>query len=344
MKRRGATLLLGVLLLVGMIAGSWNTTVPYVALGPGPTYDTLALQGGPNSKPVIQIDGTRTYDSKGQLRMVTVGVAPELTLAQALRGWLNHDEAVWPKELVYPPDKTQDQVDQENVDQFKRSQSSAETVALRALGYPVHVRITEVAADQPAAGKLKVGDVINTVDGTPITSTQKLIGVLRGQPAGANHTFEVVRGDDKVTVVVPTKAGSDGVARVGIDTVQDQPHPFTITIELAGIGGPSAGLMFALGVTDKLTKDDLTGGLRIAGTGTIDDEGDVGPIGGIPQKMVAAKHAGATIFLVPEANCAEALDNQVAGLQMVKVETYEGALHELETLRNGGQATKCTAG
>jgi PDZ domain-containing protein len=342
MKRRGATLLIGVLLLVGLIAATWNTKVPYVALGPGPTYDTLALQGGPSSKPVIQVDGTKTYPSKGQLRMVTVGVAPELTLSQALRGWLNGDEAVWPRELVYPPDKTQEEVDQENVDDFKQSQSSAETVALRQLGYPVHVRITDVAKGQPAAGKLAVGDVIEMVDGTPITSSQKLIDVLRGKPAGTDHTFEVTRGNEKVTVVVPTKAGSDGVARVGISTEQLQPHPFTITIDLAGIGGPSAGLMFALGVTDKLTEEDLTGGLHIAGTGSIDDEGNVGPIGGIPQKLVAAKQDGATVFLVPAANCAEALDNAVAGLQMVKVQTYAGALHELETLRNGGQPTRCT--
>lgn len=341
MKRRGATLLAGILVLVGLIWGSWNTAVPYVALGPGPTYDTLGSSG---NKQVIQISGTTTYPSKGELRMVTVGVAPRLTLAEAIRGWFDRDEAVWPRELVYPPDKTVQEVDQANQQDFVQSQSSAETVALRQLGFPVQVRVTEVKANFPAVGKLRIGDILTTVDGTPVTSAQKLLELIRAKPAGAERTFGYTRNNQPATVTIAPKSGEGGTPQIGVLTEQLQPHPFKIQIELAGIGGPSAGLMFALGVTDKLTQEDLTGGLHIAGTGEIDDEGNVGVIGGIPQKLIAAKKVGATEFLVPAGNCAEAVANAVPGLQLVKVETFNGALKELETLRNHGQPTLCTAG
>jgi PDZ domain-containing protein len=344
MKRRGATLLAGIVLLAALVAGGWNTKVPYVALGPGPTYDTLGSSGGANSKQVIQITGTKTYPSAGQLRMVTVGVAPELTLADALRGWFDRDEAIWPRELVYPPNQTEQEVDQKNQQDFVRSQSSAETVALRQLGYPVQVRVTEVNAGFPAAGKLQVGDIITSIDGEPVTSGEKLLQAIRSKPAGVNHTFGYTRHGQAGTVTLAPKAGEGNVPQIGVTTEQLQPHPFEIHIELAGIGGPSAGLMFALGVTDKLTPLDITGGMHIAGTGEIDDEGNVGVIGGIPQKMIAAKDDGATVFLVPAGNCAEAVANAVPGLQLVKVETFSGALKELETLRDHGKPTPCTAG
>src|SRR4029450_11888565 len=131
--------------------------------------------------------------------------------------------------------------------------------------------------------------------------------------------------------------------RVGVQIKADQPHPFDVKIDLGEIGGPSAGLMFTLGIIDKLKPEDLTGGKIIAGTGTIDDEGAVGPIGGIPQKLVGAHAAGAQLFLVPKDNCAEALRNAVPGLPMAEVATVDDALTALHAFTTGGTPQPCTA-
>ncbi|MBO0885252.1 MAG: hypothetical protein J2P17_33970, partial [Mycobacterium sp.] len=133
----------------------------------------------------------------------------------------------------------------------------------------------------------------------------------------------------------------DGSPRIGIELDQRQPNPYKITIALNDVGGPSAGLMFSLGIIDKVKPEDLTGGKHIAGTGTIDDDGHVGPIGGIAQKLRAAKRDTATIFLVPADNCAEAVANAVPGLELVKVGTLGEALAALQKLRSGGTPTLC---
>jgi Lon-like protease len=145
-------------------------------------------------------------------------------------------------------------------------------------------------------------------------------------------------------VRITTKAGkSGGPPRIGVEIDKKQPHPFTVSIDLDQIGGPSAGLMFTLGIIDKLQPADLTGGKVIAGTGTMDDDGNVGPIGGIPQKLVGAKKAGAQIFLVPKDNCAEALKNAVAGLPMAEVATVDDALTAIKTFTSGGTPKPCSA-
>jgi PDZ domain-containing protein len=328
----------GAVLLVLLLWQSNEVRVPYVELGPGPTYDTL---GSADGHPVINITGTNTSTSKGQLRLMTVGVHPDLTLLQAIRGWLAHDYAVVPRDLVYPPNETQQQVDQQNAEDFKQSQSSAETVALRKLGYPAQVRIAEVTAKAPADGVLQVGDVINTVDGTAITSAQKLGELIRAKPAGTSFVIGYTRGGEAKQATLTSVKDTDATPRIGVRAEQKQPHPFDLSIQLDRIGGPSAGLMFALGIFDKLTPDDLTGGRIIAGTGTIDDEGKVGPIGGIAQKLVAAKHAKATIFLTPDSNCAEAVANEQPGIKLVDVTTFDEALQALQTLRNGGTPKLC---
>jgi PDZ domain-containing protein len=145
--------------------------------------------------------------------------------------------------------------------------------------------------------------------------------------------------------VVAGKAPDDSErALLGVNVGQKQPHPFTISIGLEKIGGPSAGLMFALGIIDKLDPADLTGGTFVAGTGTIDEDGAVGPIGGIPQKLVAARRAGATVFLTPAANCAEAAARIPAGLRLVKVTSLDDALGALRQLREKtGSPAGCTS-
>ncbi|MEV6929993.1 PDZ domain-containing protein [Dactylosporangium sp. NPDC051485] len=343
MRRRGLTVLIGALLLLVL---SWQATVvkvPYVEMGPGPTYDTLGTDTGkPDGHPIISVEGATATKSKGQLRMTTVSVQPELTLYEAMAGWFQHDHAVVPRELIYPPDRTQRQVDEDNARDFQQSQTSAETVALRKLGYPVLVTVSEVSEGFPAVGKLQKDDVIKAVDGTAVDSPDKLTELVRAKPAGTARQVEIVRGGQTQTVEIATKAGDDGNPRLGVQVGTTQPHPFKLTIQLDKIGGPSAGLMFTLGIIDTIEPEDLTGGMIIAGTGTIDDAGNVGPIGGIPHKLVAAKAAGAKVFLTPASNCAEAMDNAQRGLPLVKVTNVDDALAALEALRAGRTPALCS--
>ncbi|MEU5940741.1 PDZ domain-containing protein [Micromonospora sp. NPDC047548] len=337
MRRRGVTVLLGALLTTLLSIGVLGAPIPYVVLGPGPTVNTLGTSDG---KEVIQVTGRSTSTSAGQLRMTTVGVQPTVKLRGAIAGWLSPDDAVVPRELVYPPGESQEEVEKRNAEDFQNSQTSAETAALVELGYPVQVVAKEVAGDGPSAGVLQAGDVITTVDGVPVTTATKLVELVRAKPAGTALRIGYTRDGVAGTATV-TSREQDGRPRIGLVPEQRQPHPFTLKIDLGNIGGPSAGLMFALGIVDKIEPADLTGGKIIAGTGTIDDEGRVGPIGGIAQKLVGAKKAGAKVFLVPAGNCAEAVRNPQPDLPLIKVGSLDEALTALETLRAGGQPTRC---
>lgn len=338
MNRRGWTVLLGALLAALLIFMIGRAPVKYVVLGPGPTFDTL---GSYDKQRVIQITGTPTTDSQGQLRMVTVNVTDEIDLLQAVKAWFNPEQKVLPRELIYPEDETNQQVEQENKEAFTQSQSSAETVALRELGYPVKVTVKDVAADGASQGKLQSGDVIVSVDGQNVTSLQKLQELVRAKPAGTTLTVVRQRGDQSEPVPITTKKGDDGSGRIGVTAENKQPHPFEITYHLENVGGPSAGLMFTLGTIDSIDKQDLTGGKVIAGTGTIDDEGNVGVIGGIAQKLIGAKDDGAKYFLTPAGNCDEAKANAVDGLTLVKVDTVDTALDALTKIRAGQPTPSC---
>ena len=342
MKRRGLTVLFGALLTALLAVGVVTIPMPYVVLEPGPTVNTL---GSDHGTEVIKVERATTSESKGQLRLTTVGVQPEVELVWAIRGWFSDDRAVVPRELIYPPDKTQEQVEQSNAEALHESQESAETVALRELGYPVQVTIEKVVPGGPSAATLQAGDVITSVEGTPVTSTLKLTELVRAKPAGTPLSIGYTRAGTAATAEIISRAdGADQPPRLGIQArTKNQPHPFTLKLELDKIGGPSAGLMFTLGIIDKLRPEDLTGGRIIAGTGTIDDEGGVGPIGVIAQKLRGAKAATATVFLVPADNCTEALRTAVPGLTMAKVATVQDALAALKTLGEGGTPTPCTA-
>ncbi|MFI7573516.1 PDZ domain-containing protein [Micromonospora sp. NPDC049497] len=337
MRRRGVTVLLGALLTTLLSIGVLAAPIPYVVLGPGPTVNTLGTSDG---KEVIQVSGRETSTSAGQLRLTTVGVQPEVKLRSALQAWFSDDEAVVPRELVYPPGESREQVEERNAQDFEVSQTSAETAALAELGFPVQVVVKTVAADGPASGRLRPGDVVTSVDGQPLPAASRLTEVIRGKPAGTTFTVGYTRDGAASTVRIASRE-QDGRPRIGVEIDQQQPHPFTLSIDLDDIGGPSAGLMFALGIVDKLTPADLTGGKVIAGTGTIDDSGRVGPIGGIAQKLVGAKDAGATAFLVPADNCAEAVRNPQPGLPLIRVATLDDALTALEKLRAGAEPTRC---
>ncbi|MEO3750193.1 S16 family serine protease [Streptomyces sp. B6B3] len=362
MPRRTATLLTSILLLIGVLCAGVLIRVPYSELSPGPTVNTLGEHDG---QPVLSVEGAETYDTSGHLNMTTVrvtGVDYEMNLLEAVYGWLADDAAVVPYESMYPENVTADQVEEQNAEEFTASQESAEVAALEELGYdPSQTVVGAVLEDTPAQGRLHAGDAIVAVDGVPISEPEEVAELVTEHAAGEDVSFTIVPADaaeaarkdgeplpegpgaTEEVVITTMEAPDDGRALVGIET---QPvYPVEIDIRLADVGGPSAGLMFALGLVDTMTEEDLTGGSFIAGTGTIDGEGTVGPIGGVSMKTIAAREAGAEYFLTPEDNCATAAENPPDGLTLVEVGTLDDALAALEDIRQGttDQLPLCSA-
>lgn len=345
---RARTLIVGSTVTVVLSVVGLAVPIPYVALGPGVTYNTLSDVDG---TPVISFAGkvpesVAQSDGTGHLNMTTVSVYDKLPLFEALSMWISGQYALVPRAEVYPPDKTVEQVNQQNTKDFSDSQSAAEIAALRYLKYPNVVYVGTIADSSPSYKVLQPQDQITAIDGTAVTDFASLQTALKNMLPGQVATVTVLRAaksvDAKVTLMANASAGKQGF--LGIGAVERPKAPFTISISLANIGGPSAGLMFTLGILDKLTPGGLTAGRYIAGTGTMevgDDKGTVGPIGGILLKMIAAKAAGASEFLVPADNCAEALTRVPAGLSLAKVATLNDAVTALKTLAAGGTPPSC---
>ena len=343
MSRRALTLLLASLLALGLTLAAAVARVPYVALGPGPTYNTL---GEVDGTPVLEISGRKSFPTDGHLDLTTVGVQSQLTLAQALQGWFARDLAVVPREIVFPPDRTDEQVDEDNAAAMKESQSDALLAAARQLGFRVsEVRVEELGDDSPAEGLLRPGDLLTAVDGKKVRDAAELRALISARAAGDPVRITYQRdGDTDTVTIATTTSGGDGERRpiIGVVT-QETPVevPFDVTINLQDVGGPSAGLMFSLGILDKLDEPSLTGGRFVAGTGEISPDGSVGPIGGITQKLIAARRKGAVAFLVPSRNCAEAVARPPAGLTLIEVATLSDALDGLEAVRRGTTPRTC---
>jgi len=335
MSPRVATLAAAGVLVVVLAAVAALLPVPYVALSPGPTTNTLGAVG---DTALIRIDGRRTYPTDGHLDLTTVSVLggprQRLDIVTALSGWLDDEVAIVPEEQIYPGDETAEEVERQSAAEMTESQENATTAALRELGIPVTTRVVVdmLSEDSPSKGKLRPGDVVVEVDGQPATGGARLRELITAHEPGERVDLVVRRDGRQLERTITTKE-SDGRAIIGILTRDDADYPFTVEISLRDVGGPSAGLMFALGIVDKLTPGPLTGGRYVAGTGTIDDEGHIGAIGGIPQKMAGAVDAGATDFLVPAENCQEAVRTAPDGLRLVKVESLATAVDALEALR-----------
>jgi PDZ domain-containing protein len=340
MKRRGVTVLIGAIVVAGLFQLMAIAPVPYAEFVPGPTYDTLGKDPA-SGKDVIEVTGATPRKVTGQLRFLTVGAIPDLTLVQAIAGWWDGDKAVIPRELVIPPGETQQQVDKANAQDFATSQSAASTAADIELGYPLVVTVTATEKGLPADGQLQPGDVIVSVSGEKIDSIGRLQRAVQTPKVGSSLTFVVTRAGQPVTVTLASVAGDQNVPRVGITTDAKPTAPFKFTVPIADVGGPSAGLLLTLGMIAKIDPTDITGGKIIAGTGTMDDLGDVGPIGGIPQKILGAKGAGAQWFLTPDQNCAEAVANQVPGMPLVRVTDLNSALAALAKIRAGELPELC---
>lgn len=330
---------------------------PYVIQRPGPVYDTLGTAAAEDGEdvPLIAIDGAETFETGGSLNLLTVQVVGnrertpswfELALA-----WMDSSRAVVPIDAVFPEGVTSEDRDERNAALMVDSQHEATAAALNELGYDTGAEVTVVEAleDSPAAGELEENDVITEIDGTRVTSAAELRAAIQEAEGDAVELTVLRDGDQQIGVeITPELDTTDGVDTwlIGVTLTTEYDFPIDVTIQLDNVGGPSAGMMFALGIVDELTPGEMTGGNDIAGTGTIDAAGTVGPIGGIRQKLYGAVDAGADYFLAPASNCDEVVGHVPDGLQVISTSTLEESLDALEVIANGGDVDAlptCTA-
>jgi Lon-like protease len=249
---------------------------------------------------------------------------------------------VVPESELFPPGQSAQQTQQQDTEQMASSQETATAAALTALHIPyqTQVQVTQTVPGYPASKVLKAGDIVQAVDGKRVTGQSDLSSLITAHPAGSTLRLTVLRDGNTVQLdVKSTASGSTPV--IGVQVQQSYKFPFTVKFSVGDIGGPSAGMMFALGIIDKLTPMNLTGGKFIAGTGEITAAGQVQPIGGIQQKMIGARDAGATVFLTPAANCGDTAGAVPAGLRTVRVSTLSQAVSDLEALKAGKSVPSC---
>jgi len=342
--RWGSALVAGAIILTVALTA---TPAPYVIEQPGPTFNTLgtvsvAVDGSDQKDkvPLISIDGATTFPTDGNLNLLTVnvlGVPDSLpSWGDVIVAWFDRSRAVVPVDAVFPPDVTNADREKENTALMVNSQHDAVAAAMTYEGYHVvsGIEVLGFAQGSASDGPLKKGDVIASINGFAPQSVAQLREKLVDAGAGTTVTLGVLRdGQMRDIDVAPYKNDAgDTVLGIGASVAYD--FPFDVTIRLDDVGGPSAGMMFALGIIDKLTPGNLNSGLNISGTGTIDNLGNVGPIGGIRQKLFGAKNTGSSLFLAPAENCDAVVGNVPEGIAVFAVSTLSEAITVLEYLGN----------
>jgi Lon-like protease len=331
-SRRTVVTVVAVPLLLALWAAAFLVPLPYVTYSPGPTVDVLGQEKG---REYVSVKGHETYRDDGQLRMTTVYVTypdARVNLFEVLSAWVSRERAVYPREAVYADGETREDAELESSIQMVSSQDVAIANAMTELGLDVKpaLEVLSVVKEKPADGKLKVRDILLEVDGKPIKSGKDVVTAVQETPEGDSLEFRVLRDGDEETVEI-TPELADGKQQIGIFPGPGYTFPFEVNVDIdENIGGPSAGLMFALAIYDTLTPGSLTDGQVVAGTGTLEPDGTVGEIGGIQQKVVAARDAKAEIFLVPPGNCAAALGAPRGDLRLVRAETMHDALESIK--------------
>ena len=336
MTRQTWTALVSALLFVALAVPLAILPVPFVAWSPGGTADVL---GDVDGRPLISVEGVPTFPTAGQLDLTVVsGTSADsrLTLPEALAAYWLPGRDTLPRDAVFPPGQSADDVTKAEAQMMETSQDDAVVAALRAADQPVEQRpaVSSVTVGGPAYRKLLPGDLIESVDGVDTASADAVSEQIRRHRPNEPVDFVVLRDRVKTSVeVVAAESATDpGTAVVGITIGQGYAYVPRITFDLGQkIGGPSAGLVFALGIYDKITVGELLAGRNVAGTGTITPSGDVGSIGGVRQKLASAERAGATVFFVPSGNCAD-LTGVRTDLTVVKVSTLGEAISQLGVL------------
>ncbi len=328
--------------LGGLVFGV--SPAPYVVERPGPVYNTLGdtvADGG--TVPIVDIDGAPVYETDGRLDLLTVYLDGSrerpITWFDVLAGHLDPTKAVLDIDAIYPEGRTADEASEQSALDMQLSQSAAVAAALTQLGIDYETRVVafSITDDSPAGEVLEPGDVLVAADGVPIVHEDDLRGAVRAAGVGTVMTLDIERDGEPLTVTLaPIERGADDPSpMIGVLPGYRYEFPFDVDIRLSNVGGPSAGMMFALAVYDRLTPGALTGGEHIAGTGTISPDGEVGAIGGIVQKMHGARGAGAEWFLAPEDNCGSVVGSVPAGLTVFAVDTLGEAVEIVSAIGEG---------
>lgn len=336
MTRQTWTAFVSAAVFVAMAVMLAVVPVPFVSWSPGGAQDTLGTVG---SEPMIKIEGVESHPTTGRLDLTTLLVTQadsRLTLPEAvLSYWLPHRDAL-PRDAIYQPGKSAAEVDSEETEMMETAQDDAVVAALRAARVKVAEMpvVSSVTVGGPAHQRLLPGDLVVSVDGIRAGDSASVGEQIRRHRVGQDVSFVVLRDRVRKTVRVTTaeSATEANVAVVGITVGVGYRYQPRISFDLGQkIGGPSAGLVFAVAIYDKLTPGPLLQGRHVAGTGTINPQGEVGAIGGIQEKVAAAEKADATVFLVPAANCKD-----VAGMDtdliLVKVATLSDGIAAIDTL------------
>ena len=312
----------------------WNIELPYLAWSPGPTPDVGDL---------LTVTGAEQYPVEGDFYMLTVS-QQDLNVYELLAAVADPQVDVLERIAVRPIDVTQEEYQRQSRARMDESKVAAISVALDRLGYDVTVEgdgveVVAVIEGTPADGALETGDIITAIDGIPVFIATDAVAEISRYPVGDTITLTVSRSDDiiEVPITLIEHTQNEGQPMVGFGPTTHNPEyvfPIDVDIDSSNIGGPSAGMMYTLAIINVLSEDDITAGFRIAGTGTISTNGDVGPIGGVRQKVVGATLSGAQYILVPEANYDEALTAEIEGAEIVPVGTIDEALEFLDTLQN----------
>ena len=331
----------GVLLVV--LGASMLIQLPYYALAPGSARQVDDL---------IVAESTTTFQPKGEVMLTTITLG-KVTPLEALTGWLRDDVDVVPEERILPPDTSDEDYRRFNVAEMDDSKQTAVVVALRRLGYQVAERgegavVERVLPEFPANGRIEPGEVIKAVDGKPVALVQEASALIGAHNVGEIVRLDVASADGASSRLVEVPLAADpqqaGKAVLGVflrTSKRTFDLPFPVEIRSGSIGGPSAGLAFTLGVIDLLTENELTGGQKVAVTGTIEIDGRVGDVGGVAQKTEAVKDAGVKYFLVPAGEYEIAKAHAGDDLVVIKVSTLQEALDALGQL--GGDLSGLTA-
>ncbi|MGP6175150.1 YlbL family protein [Corynebacterium sp. A21] len=351
MSRRSRTLIWGaipVILLTGLVSietipgTDIALTVPYAAEGPGPTFNTL---GEVDGEEVVAVSGAETDEVAGNLNMTTVSVRSGMTLPQTLGRWLTTGDTLVPLEQVFPPNQSPDEVRELNEIAFSSSEAAATVAAMNHLGLPLQVEVAEVLDGVAAEGVVETGDVILAVDSTQVEEPGQIRQQVLSKGPGDTVTLDIRRGDEEKNLEIQLGEHPQDASMgfLGITMSSSSATGVQVDYHLEDIGGPSAGMMFSLAVVDKLSPGQINGGRFVAGTGTISEDGTVGPIGGIVHKVTASEGIGAEVFLAPAANCAEATSRDHGDMTILKVDTLQHAIEQMDAFATGGDYETCAA-
>lgn len=316
------------------------TSLPpqYAIAGPGPTFDTLSEVQG---VPLVNIEGAKAYDASGELRLTTVtyldASEEPFALGTVLRSHFSATNLVYPVEVVFGTPEQQEEDDQQSAEQWISSQEAAAVSALeeRGIEVPATLTIVDLQPESDANGLLEPGDIIVAGDGETIATYAALSTFISSREPGDEVTLTVERAGALVDETFNLIADAEGNTRIGIYVDPEFDLPIDVTVQIDSVGGPSAGLMFALAIMDKLSPEDELGGAKVAGTGEIDADGEVYPIGGIVFKMAGARMDGADYFLAPVENCDEVVGHIPRGLDVYAVDTLADAYAAIAAIGAG---------